>query len=69
MSCCKGCKERYVGCHSSCERYKADVAEREKQKEQSKAAKMAYMLGNSYDVNRVETINKWKRRHKKNPRL
>lgn len=21
FSCCKGCEDRYVGCHSKCERY------------------------------------------------
>lgn len=27
---CKDCADRHVGCHSDCERYAADVAERRK---------------------------------------
>ena len=27
---CKDCADRHVGCHSGCERYAADVAERRK---------------------------------------
>ena len=27
INCCKDCPERFPGCHSSCERYKAQRAE------------------------------------------
>ena len=30
MRACKDCNDRVVGCHSDCERYAADVAERRK---------------------------------------
>lgn len=30
MRCCQYCKERYIGCHSKCEEYIAEVKEREK---------------------------------------
>lgn len=30
--CCKDCKDRYIGCHSDCERYKNFKLNREKVK-------------------------------------
>ena len=30
MGCCQYCKERYIGCHSKCNLYIAEVKEREK---------------------------------------
>lgn len=24
IQCCKGCQDRYIGCHADCDRYKAD---------------------------------------------
>lgn len=32
---CKGCTERYVGCHSSCEKYIAEKAENDRIKDLS----------------------------------
>lgn len=33
FECCKGCENRQIGCHSTCEKYTAAVAENEKIKE------------------------------------
>ena len=30
MRCCRYCKERYIGCHSKCKLYIAEVKERRK---------------------------------------
>lgn len=30
IKCCKDCQDRAVGCHSTCERYKAEKAEWDK---------------------------------------
>lgn len=43
MNSCYGCTDRHMGCHSDCERYKADCVENEKLKE--KIAK-----GKQYDA-------------------
>ena len=32
ITCCKDCPDRYPGCHSSCEKYKAQRAEYDAQK-------------------------------------
>ena len=34
ISCCKGCADRNVGCHSVCERYKQQTEEWNKAKEE-----------------------------------
>lgn len=31
IKCCKDCEERYLGCHSKCEQYKAEKAKREEE--------------------------------------
>lgn len=34
--CCKDCKDRYVGCHSECEKYKTQKDLHEKRKQEFK---------------------------------
>lgn len=39
ISCCKGCADRYIGCHSECDRYKQQTEEWKKAKEEYKKIK------------------------------
>ena len=34
-STCKGCEDRHVGCHATCERYKADRERREAERQEA----------------------------------
>lgn len=36
IKCCKDCPDRHVGCHGTCERYKAERAEMDRLKERMK---------------------------------
>lgn len=44
---CKGCKERYVGCHSECPRYRKWKEEWEKEKEWNRQKNAALFDGYS----------------------
>ena len=44
ISCCKDCEERYIGCHSKCERY---IQEIENWKEIKKHKNKTYIICNS----------------------
>lgn len=37
---CEGCKERHIGCHSTCERYLQSKAETEVAKEKERLSKV-----------------------------
>lgn len=39
INCCRDCKERYVGCHSKCERYIKQIKEWKEVKEQISSCK------------------------------
>lgn len=59
------CEEKYIGCHSKCEKYKKfrdDLTERNEQ--MRKAKKLAYgdYLGFKYDqISKNRKLNKYKR--------
>lgn len=36
IKCCKGCDDRYIGCHGRCERYINEKAQDTEQKEQQR---------------------------------
>ena len=40
--CCKGCTERHVGCHSTCEKYITEKAENERLREKEHELKKQY---------------------------
>ena len=40
ITVCKECPERTVGCHSTCERYKAEVEENRKENERRRAKRL-----------------------------
>ena len=62
---CLECKDRHIGCHGACERYKAY---REKIDERNKRAKMAYLIGKgraylpTYKIKRAAQCKKRKER-------
>lgn len=52
---CKDCSDRYVGCHSKCDRYKAWSEAHERELEQTKKAKYADAM---YMEHIIRTKNK-----------
>ena len=65
FSVCHGCNERQVGCHSTCERYRADKMEREQKSKDIRA----YFAGDNdvcgYERERVRKIaRRLNREHK-----
>lgn len=46
ISCCKDCEERYIGCHSKCERYIQEIENWKKVKKQISKNK-TYIVCNS----------------------
>lgn len=58
---CKGCCNRYVGCHSRCETYKEfseELMEKKKKIKQAKAVENEY---NKYKKNKIAKERKWHR--------
>lgn len=49
ISCCKGCADRYVGCHSECERYKQQIEEWNKAKEEYRKNKTAVICRSDFN--------------------
>lgn len=49
---CKGCTERYVGCHSSCEKYIAEKAENDRIKDLSQKWQKGYSLSDDTQYSR-----------------
>lgn len=49
ISCCKGCADRYVGCHSECERYKQQTEEWKKAKEEYRKNKTAVICRSDFN--------------------
>lgn len=41
---CKGCTERHVGCHSTCEKYITEKAENDKLREKEHELKKKYQM-------------------------
>lgn len=53
MKCdCKGCEDRYVGCHSVCEKYKKFQEENEKFREKLKWDKGDYITYHNFQPRR-----------------
>lgn len=65
---CKGCEERHVGCHSTCEIYKAYREELDKAKEARIQAYKECDVMDGYIVGRIEKIRKANRRMKSQKR-
>lgn len=65
---CKGCEERHVGCHSTCEVYKAYRANLDKEKEARIQAFKECDVMDGYIVGRIEKIRKANRRMKSQKR-
>ncbi len=63
IQCCKDCAERHMGCHGTCDRYKAETAvlEEEKQARQRRYAG-AYNVSDSMRVS-SRTRKNARRRH------
>lgn len=45
ISCCYKCPNRFVGCHSQCTTYQAQVVQNEIRKEEERKLKEAYYAG------------------------
>lgn len=50
---CNGCKDRYVGCHSSCEKYIEDRAELDVRNAKEKQLKSVSESINNWDFDKV----------------
>ena len=57
--CCRNCTERYLGCHSYCEKYLDANEKWEEQKKQIRSYQM-----DEYDNYKCEAIKKEQRRRK-----
>ena len=51
---CKGCPERVVGCHGSCERYRAFSAECERIRQARYQAQIGYYA-------KIDSVSEWKK--------
>ena len=49
ISCCKGCVDRYVGCHSVCKRYKQQTEEWNKAKEEYRKNKTTVIYRSDFN--------------------
>lgn len=56
--CCRTCTERYVGCHSKCEKYIKECEEWEQWKADVKQARAS---DNEYDLFKYKCVSKTKR--------
>lgn len=65
---CKGCEERHVGCHSTCEIYKAYREELDKEKEARVQAFKERDVLDDYTIRRIEKTRKAMRRMKSQKR-
>lgn len=65
---CKGCEERHVGCHSTCEIYKKNREKLDKEKEARIQAQKANDVLDDYTIRRIEKIRKAKSRMKSQKR-
>lgn len=63
---CKDCPDRVVGCHSSCEKYKAFREECDRNREQRKFQAIGRTLDNKYYLDRLK--NKQRLANSRNPR-
>lgn len=63
--CCKDCKDRHVGCHSVCEKYKE---QKEKAKEIDDKAKKDNLFGGSLRSDRLWNHTSVALRHKSHKR-
>ena len=57
-SVCKGCEDRHIGCHGTCERYKVDKAEKLAEKDAAYRFKADDVAWRGY-------VNENRRRNKK----
>lgn len=62
VTVCKDCTERHMGCHGTCERYKAQKAERDAERDAINRKKM-----NEYamESHKRETQDYWRKRRNK----
>ena len=60
INCCKDCTERYLGCHSNCEKYIAKKKEAEKIREKINNEQII----NSIQISHYKRINKNKKPYK-----
>ena len=65
---CKGCQERQVGCHVTCERYKEYRANLDKEKEARIQAHKVNEIVDDYDIRRIEKTKKALKRMKASKR-
>lgn len=56
--CCKDCTERYVGCHSSCEKYISECEQREKEKQAIIEGEHKDRLLREYKYNSIQRFKK-----------
>ena len=66
MFSCKGCERRYIGCHDACEKYKAEKAAHEAQKETKRIKDgLDYYTFKQVQRNRDTRGRKWGTKDKK----
>lgn len=49
ISCCKDCEDRYLGCHSECDKYKKQIEEWNKAKEEFKKKKTSIICKSDFN--------------------
>ena len=62
---CKGCTDRFAGCHASCERYKEWQTLHSNELDAEKKARIGDRTANSYAINMIRKIQKEQRRRRR----
>lgn len=63
---CLRCKERHIGCHSTCERYLEECRLAEEEKERIRKATVGDReMAELITAQRIKQYNYWRRKHKK----
>ncbi len=58
---CKGCEERFVGCHSGCDKYKSWKAQELKRSKEAYQVYITEKVANDYVVQKIKDIKLGKR--------
>lgn len=60
LSPCKGCSERFVGCHSNCEKYKEFTQEND----EIRKKRQSHYFYDDYAIKKTQSFRKFRQKHK-----
>ena len=65
IKCCRECTERHLGCHGTCERYKAEQAEMQASREEIRKQKEKDIPYENYKFASIDKMRKAQKRKNK----